>query len=516
LSDNKKLLKSTLLVTILSVSGIFVGLLLQLLIAKFYGASILRDLYFISIAIPLFLTSVINGSFGLIFLPKIISVIEEGKKNRINEFITTSFIFIFFITFFILLIYWNFNQILIKLIFNSYNLVEQNYIAELLFILMPTIIFNVFSNLLSSLYHIKSNFLVPAVVVIFSSIFNILFFYSFNDLIGIKSLAYGYLLGTIVSSIILLPSLFVFRFKFKFLNIDLISVLKTSFPLFLGGFFFRSTNVLEKYLASRLVSGSISYLGYSSQILVVLGTLTSNGIGTTIYPVLSDCWSKKNFVGFLNFFNKSIRIILLLTIPTSFFILVYSEFIISIIFERGEFTNETTIAVSEALKYSIPAFVFQGLGTVLAKLFYISGKTNITTAISFFEILLFLVLSIFLIPKFSYLGISLSFSISTFINIILSFYFAERFVIKFNYRKLIFDSVKIILVSIIFLFFVKCFSEALFFTGQFFSFFLSTIGGVLIFVVLGIVFKIEELLYLFVRVKHILGKFRFIVRKHES
>ena len=473
MSEDKKIIKSTILVTIFSISGIFVGLFLQLLIAESYGASILRDLYFISIAIPLFLSNVINGSFGLIFLPKIIGVIQEGEKTRINEFITTSFIFILTFILFILSIFWIFNQFLIRLIFSSYNLVDQNYIAELLFILMPTIIFNVFSNLMASLYQIKSNFFVPAAVVIFSSIFNILFFHSFNELLGIKSLAYGYLLGTIFSSIILLPSLFVFRFKFKFSNWDLINVLKTSFPLFLGGLFFRSTNILEKYLASRLVIGSISYLGYSSQILVVLGTLTSNGIGTTIYPVLSECWSKKNFVGFLNYFNKSIRIILLLTIPISFFILFFGEFIVALIFERGEFTNETTLVVSKVLKYSIPAFVFQGLGTVLAKLFYISGKTNITTAISFFETVTFLILSIFLMKNYSYIGISISLSISTFINIILSFYFAERFVIKFNFKKLLLDAFKIFLISMASLFFVKYLFDSICFLGLFYSLFLS-------------------------------------------
>ena len=86
----KTIVKSTLLVTIFSFIGIFIGLILQLIIANYYGASIFRDLYFIAIAIPLFLTSVINGSFGLIFLPKIVDLIQNFDSEKANEFITSS------------------------------------------------------------------------------------------------------------------------------------------------------------------------------------------------------------------------------------------------------------------------------------------------------------------------------------------------------------------------------------------------------------------------------------------
>lgn len=502
----KTIVKSTLLVTIFSFIGIFVGLILQLIIANYYGASIFRDLYFIAIAIPLFLTSVINGSFGLIFLPKIVDLIQNFDSDKANEFITSSFCFILFFNIILLSFFFIFNNFLIQFFFNSYDLRDQLFISELLYILMPSVLFNVMSNLLGSLYQVKSKFLPPAISLIFSIIINIIFLFFFNSLIGIKSLAYGYLLGTALSFIMLLPSLKAYSFRFNLSNIDLLKVIKTSSPLFFGGLVFRSTNVIEKYLASSLAIGSISYLGYSGQIMLVLGTLTSNGIGVTIYPILSECWSRRNFEDFTIYFYKSIRIILLLTIPISFFLFFYGHFIISLIFERGKFSKETTLSVYNAMKYSLPAFIFQGIGTVLVKLFYISGKTKINTLISFIETFIFIILSVFFIKYYSFIGISISLSISTFVSISLSIYFVNKNIIKFNFIKIFIDILKIFSVSIISILFIKFFSISLFFLGEILALFISLIFGMILFLLCGFLMRIDEIIYLFYKLKNVVKK----------
>jgi putative peptidoglycan lipid II flippase len=504
MDGHKSVLKSTFLVTILSFLGIFIGFISQLIIANYYGASIYRDLYFIAISIPLFIASVINGSLGLIFLPKTIDLIQKGDKEKLNEFITSSFLFIILLILAILLLFFFLKQLLIPFFFSSYNVTEQLYLLKLLFILMPSVLFNVVSNLLGSLFQVRSIFFPPAFSLIFSSLINIIFFYFFNNIFGLMSLAYGYLLGCALSSVLLLQSLAGYSFRLKLFNFDLIDLIKTSFSLFFGGLVFRSSNVVEKYLASSLAIGSVSYLGYSGQIMIVLGTLTSNGIGVTIYPILSKFWSTRNFDNFLHYFNKSIRIILLLTIPLSFFFFFYGHFFISIIFERGKFTRETTESVSQALKYSLPAFVFQGIGTVLVKLYYISGKTKVNTIISFIEIFIFVSLSFILSRFYSFVGISISLSISTFINIVLSFYFVNKSIIRINFKNLLIDTLKIISLSFLSIICVQFFYASFIFLGEIMSFLFGLIVGIVIFILGGYLIKVDEIIYLMNKVRAIL------------
>jgi putative peptidoglycan lipid II flippase len=496
LDSHKSVLKSTFIVTILSLLGIFIGFISQLIIANYYGASIYRDLYFIAIAIPLFITSVINGSFGLIFLPKTIDLIQKGVKEKLNEFITSSFIFIIVLILAIVLLFFLLKKSLILFFFSSYSIKEQLYISELLVILMPSVLFNVVSNLLGSLYQVKSVFFPPAFSLIFSSLINIIFLYFFNSIFGLKSLAYGYLLGTAFSTLFLFQSLTSFSFRFKLFNFDLLDVIKTSSSLFFGGLVFRSSNVVEKYLASSLATGSVSYLGYSGQILIVLSTLTSNGIGVTIYPVLSKFWSTGDYDNFLRSFNKSIRFILLMTIPLSFFFFFYGQIVISIIFERGKFTKDTTELVSRALKYSIPAFVFQGIGTVLVKVYYISGKTRISTIISFIETFIFVGLSIILSHYYSFVGISISLSISTFISIVLSFFFVNKSIICLNINKLFIDTLKIFFLSFFSILCVQWIFTSLIMLDEMISLLFGLIVGVVIFLLGGYLIKVDEIIYL--------------------
>ncbi len=495
---NKGIARSTLHVTFFSIVTILLNLISQLIIANYFGAKFNRDAYLVAISIPLFVTTVINGSLGYIFIPQLIDIREKESQISVQQFLFSTFIFLTFLLSSILFIIFFFNKNIIHLLFPNYNYTEIEQISHLLIILLPSIIFNVFSTFLNSLYQVEGKFVIPALSNILSISINISLFLILYKKYDINGLAIAYLTGSFISCIFQLPILSNFHFNFKSgLNKKaLISFIKISLPLLIGGLFFRFTNVFEKIIASNLSKGSISYLGYSSQIITVLGTITSNGVSIVIFPLLSKYWSNNNkeIVGY--YIQKSLRIILLLTIPISIYLIFFGNFIISQTFQRGEFTSETSLFVSLALKYSLGAFVFQSIGSIIVKLFYISGNTKINTIISSLELILYICTAYFLVDKLSFIALPVALTISSLLSIIASFIFLNKKIISIKYLNIVKDFILITSLS--------CFSILLmFFINKNFvllniltTMIISTIICCLFFIKVGSVFKIEELMWI--------------------
>lgn len=495
----QSLIKPTLQVTLFSIIGIIIGFISQLIIAYYFGTKFERDAYFVAIIIPTYLSSVITGSFGIIFLPKVVDLLKRNDSQALSIFICSTICFMLVALISITLICIVFSVKVSQVIAPGYNSEQTFFTSRILKVVIPTIIFTVLSNLLGSLYQIKHKFIQPALAPIIASLISLLFVILLSNKIGIFGLAFGLLAGSIISFIFLLPIINDYNLSWiiSFKDAEIITFTKTFAPLLLAGVFFRSTGVIERMIASNLPQGSISYLGYSNQILVVLGAITANGIIISTYPTLSKLWSEKKENEFSNTLSRIIRIILLISIPISLLIIFYGDNFIKIIFERGAFTHVDTIAVASALLWSLGAFVFQGLGGVVAKVLYISGKTIASSIIAVIEILIYFTLGFFLSKSYSFIGLSIALSIASMTNLVLSLLFINNRIIKLQYAILLKEIIKATIASFVG---VLCsyylYRYAHLFNNDLIHICFSLLAGSIIYYFSAIALKIEDVRYL--------------------
>ncbi len=502
---NKSLARSTLYVTSFSIISILLNLILQLIVAFYFGAKFSRDAYLVAISIPLFVTTVINGSLGYIFIPSFVEFQETGNQKESQQFLFSITIFLVSFLLSITLLFYFFDELLIKILFPSFDSIYRSLVQNLLIILLPTILLNVLSAFLSSLYQIQGNFLMPAMANAFNILLGILFFLIFKFKLGIYALAYGYTFGSLFSILLQIPILKHVNFTFKTkMNFGiLLKVLKLAFPLFIGGIFFRFSIVFEKIMASHLAIGSVSYLGYSGQIITVLGTLTSNSVSTVMFPLISKYWSNRNFESVKYYLSKSLKLILLLTIPTSIYLVFFGKYIIRETFERGAFTPTVSGSVYWAIVFSMGGFIFQSIGSIIVKLFYISGHTTINTIISSFELILYMLLANYLVNDYSFLGLPIALSISSGISIFISLFFLNYRIIKINYLPLVIDFLKLFILSFLSILLMYYVNKHLFIFSDLISFLISNFIGGIIFVILCFWFKVDEIRLLITRIRSI-------------
>lgn len=491
---NKGLLKPTVIITICSLLGIFIGFLSQLIIAYFFGARFERDAYFVASTIPTYITAIFTGSVGIVFLPRVVNILNS-KGKEISNFLSTTFWLMVILLSLLVILVLLFPTGVINLVATGFSAEQNNFSARLLVIIIPSIIFNVLSNLLSSLYQIRNNFFRPALAPIISSMVSLICVVLLCEKIGIFGLAIGLLLGSILSFLVLIPILKYYKLKafVDLYDFDIQSFVKTLLPLFLTGILFRSTSIFERMIASNLPSGSISYLGYSSQILAILATLTSSGIAVSIYPALSKYWTERKVDDFVQLFIKIIRIIFLFTVPIAVSLIFYGDFFIKIIFQRGAFNADVTQAVSIALAWSMGAFLFQNLGSVIAKVFYISGKTVVISVIASFELIIYIILGFVLCRYFSYVGLSMALTFSSMSNIILSAFFIHKRLFSIKPAKIAKDLLKILVITIFSLLTIYIFS-ILINTRNTALMFIPFFFGFLMYYFMGLILRVDEIM----------------------
>lgn len=497
MDSNPSLLRSSVQITIFSILNILINFVSQLVIAYYYGTSFERDAYLAAIVIPTYINAVFAGSIGFVFLTKYQEVERLDSKDQLNSFLSYLFLILFGLVLLIVLGGIFFSNSIIRLSVPGFNENQIVLTSKLLTIVLPTSLFFILSNILSSIYQIKSNFIRPALIPILIPFFSIVGVVLLTKKIGIYSLAYGFLIGNVVSFILLSNILKTIRFKFNLDRSDsfLFLMLKTSMPLFIFGFIFRFTPVFERFIASSLPNGSISYLGYANQILSILASITSGGIAVSFFPLMSKYWIEDKKYEVSELVIKATRIILLLTIPIAFIVFFWGDIIVKIFLERGAFDHVSTISVSLGLCMMMGALISQSLGNIIAKVFYFSGKTWTVSFIATIELIIYILLSYFLSNPLSYLGLALSTSISSIINILISIFYINKYLLVLNLKKIFQDTLKVVIISsvsfsLVFMVYKLNWLPSIIIV----KLSISLIFGSFLFYLFGCVFKIEELL----------------------
>jgi putative peptidoglycan lipid II flippase len=455
--NKKGLLKHTFVITVCSIVGIVFSFVLQLVIAYYFGASSQRDAYFAATAIPTYLSAIFSGSIGMIFLPKYVDVLQNEGEKKAMEFLGNTLGLTFLLTTIIVILFTVFAEPILAITAPGFDSSNQEFTKKLLIILLPTFVFQIGATLLSSILQVNHKFLLPAIAPILGVIASLIVVILLSSQIGIVSLAFGTLISSIITVLMIYSSLYKLKFniklKFNFNNQNVIALIVVAMPLFIGGIIFRLMPIFERMIASTLPQGSISYLGYANQLLAILATIISSGIATTFFPKMSQAFSENDMNLLKRSFGMAMTSILIVVLPVSIIFYIFGIPILHFLLERGAFTHDITLAVYSTFVFLLGAFIFQSLGNIVMRILYLSKKTIWASSIAFIEIVSYLFGGLWLCNYYSYNGLAIAQSFSTGLTILLSLIVINRLIFKIEtlfYRTFF----KIILSNLFFLLFL--------------------------------------------------------------
>jgi putative peptidoglycan lipid II flippase len=203
---------------------------------------------------------------------------------------------------------------------------------------------------------------------------------------AIIGMAIGTLIGGAAQFLIQVPSLLNVGFKFSpllsFTDEGVRKVMRLMAPAILGTSAVQ-INVLVNLAVVSGIDGGRSWLSYAFRLMQFPIGVFGVAIGTASIPVLSRMASEGKMKDFRDTLSSSLKLVLLLTLPSACGLIVLGEPIIRLIYERGKFDAVDTSMTAYALAgYSIGLTGYAAI-KVLSPAFYAldDAKTPMIVAI---------------------------------------------------------------------------------------------------------------------------------------
>ncbi|MBO8160204.1 MAG: murein biosynthesis integral membrane protein MurJ [Thermosipho sp. (in: Bacteria)] len=411
------------------------GLLRDVLFAKYFGASYLLDAYFIAIMFPFFLRKVFGeGAMSSAFVPLYSEINEKEKRDKFLSSVINGFSLI--ILGLVILIYF-FPNIVIILFGSGSPSVTKNVAQKLVKITAPSIYFIFLWAIFYSIYNTKSKFFWPALTPAISNITiitGILLSYKF----GILGPSYGFLLGTILMFLSL--SRIFLKHKYYFTLEYFPYFIKYFLPAFAAMTVAQLNTIVDMNVVSYFGKGGISYLQYASRFYLLPYGLFAVSVSTVVLSKVSA--DRKNFVKHV---NDALISTMLLTIPSSLGLIVLSKPIIRFFYEHGQFTSDDTKITSLVLiGYSI-GLSFYAMYSTISRSFHGMKNMKIPLIATFIVSGTNVILDLILGFKYGPFGVALATSISGIIGLIFILSIVKTFPVK-DLLKILISSLIMILV----------------------------------------------------------------------
>ncbi|WP_336279586.1 murein biosynthesis integral membrane protein MurJ [Bartonella sp. CB175] len=150
-----------------------------------------------------------------------------------------------------------------------------------------------------------------------------------------------------------------FSFRVPHFSPNVRKLLTLALPAAITGGITQINLLINTNIASSQ-SGAVSSLVYADRLYQLPLGVVAIAIATVLLPELTRALRSKKYKETHNLQNRSIELTLLLTLPASIAFLLLSNPIVSLLFERGQFTEESTYHVAQLLELygiGLPAFV---------------------------------------------------------------------------------------------------------------------------------------------------------------
>ena len=504
--STKSIAKAAGLIAVASLLSRVLGFLREALISGFFGKTYVTDAYIAGFVVPdLFYNLLVVGALSSAFIPVLSGYIAEEKRKEAWYVASTVMNLVVVILSIITLLALIFAPEIIALYIPDAPIKTKELATDIMRILLFQPILLSLSGFSMGILNSLKIFGPSAVGSVVYVLCVVVFGTFLKPFIGIKGFAIGVLIGAMGNFLIQIPALrkvgfhYTFTLDFKHPGVRRIAVL--AFPIILSFGLGQIPVVVYQNLASALPAGSLSSFMYAYRLQQLPIGIFAYSVGLAIFPTLTEAISLNRWQVFRDSFSLALRSIMFVTIPISVGMMVLAKPLISVVFQHGVFTYQDTLATVSPLVFFAFGIVEQSASVILPRTFYALQDTWTPVLLSGITLLVNIVLMNVLVKPLAQGGLALAISLSGIVNMILLLYFLKRKIGFIDGRRIITSLTKILLASTIMgivVWLVFRFTSTftgINFWGSVLNLLVGTCVGVVVFLVLAVALRMQELNY---------------------
>ncbi len=422
------------------------GLVREITFAGLFGAGMVYDAFVAAYRIPNLLRDLLaEGALSSAFVTTYSQALsEEGAKqaNSLSNRLATLLVPAVAV---VCVAGTVFAPSIVQRLFPGYAAIEGKFELTVLLtrIMMPFLLFVVLAAKAMGVLNSHGKFGIPALASTLSNLTSVgiglLLGFVLGPQLGfepIVGMALGTLLGGAVQYGCQVPSLRLTGLRFRpeaaLRDPGVRQVLRLMGPAAIGAAAVQVNVMVNSVFASRLadasgeiINGPVSWLGYAFRFMQLPLGLFGVAVATATLPVISREAGAGRIDEFRDTLSRSLGLVFLLTIPSTVGLLVLSQPLIGVVYERGQFAASDTEQTALALAFYCLGLVGYASTKVLAPAFYALDNVRIPMMVSVFSIALNYTLNFVYIEVlgWGHWALALSTSLVATLNSILLFVF---------------------------------------------------------------------------------------------
>ena len=414
-TTNRQIFRAALIVGCIGVVAKLAGTLKELIVARSFGRGDAMDAYLIAFVLPAFVLNIGMSALGSALVPVFIETRQkegtEGAQKLFSGMMVLACISLGCITVLLGLL----SPLYLPLLGHSFPTAKLGLTRELLYLLLPWIVFSGISSLTVSVLNAGEKFALPSFIPLLSPIITIFLVLTVGRRWGIFTLAEGAAIGSLLETILLLRLLrgagLHFSLRWHGFNARVRSVLAQYVPMVTGATLMGSTVVVDQAMAAMLPPGSVAALGYANKIIGATLSVGALALSTATLPFFSKMVAANDFAGCRHTLKRYSLLVVAATVPFTLLIIAFSRPIVRVLFQRGAFTSADTELVSQVqicYAIQIPFYIWSML---FVRFISSIRRNDVLMYASAINLVVNVVLNIVLMRVWHVAGIALSTSI---------------------------------------------------------------------------------------------------------
>lgn len=425
--EGQGLLRAASWIAVIILISKIAGFLRDIVVANYYGASVVSDAYFYAYQIPALVLVILGGVGGpfhsatVAIFSKLITDFTAKPPKDVKKLFNTFETFSIIVFLALAIICFFFPDAVMSLIISKENAELLAYASHLLKVMSPIIIIGAVVGLYYGILVTYKRFLLPNISPSMLSIGVIItLLITKGDKTGFY-LALGTLVGAILQFLLQVSTVRKIGYSFKpsfdfFNNKNFKNILELLFPAFLSSTIGQLGIYIDMFFSSALKEGAWTAFSFANRIFQFPTGMLLTAILVPMFPLFSRLVAQNDTENVRHYYKKGIGTLIYAGTFLMICIFILGEQGIRIALQRGAFDNNATILVAEILFFitlSIIPYVVRDSAT---RLFYSYNDSKTPFMIAICCILLKVVLNLILVKPMGINGIALSTTLVTLFN----------------------------------------------------------------------------------------------------
>lgn len=414
------------------------GFTRDVFMARFLGASLVADAFFVAFKLPNFFRRLFaEGAFNSAFVPLFVGELGDASKDRFaaaKVFAEESMAVLLFV----LMVFTGLMQAFMPWVMlglapgfvddpEKFNLAINFTRATFPYLMLISLV-SLMAGVLNGLQKFAAAAAAP--IILNLTLIGSLLLFNDNQILTGHHLARAVTVAGLFQFIWLAIALkragMALRLRWPRLTPKVRELGRIMLPVAIGAGAVQVNLVIDIILASLLPDGSLSYLFYADRLNQLPLGVIGVALGTVLLSSLSSSIAAGDLAKARSDQNRALEFGLLLTLPAATALVVMPEALIGTLFERGAFSHVDTIQTAKALgayALGLPAYVAI---KVLAPAFFARKDTKTPVKIGMIALVINLVFNLILMGPFFHVGLAMATAISAWANAGMLYFMLKR------------------------------------------------------------------------------------------